>query len=191
MKNLIRRARKYAITRHSALNQRRKYTGDPYQVHPASVANMVRHKANGTDEMVAAAWLHDTVEDTGASLGEIGELFGPKVAEMVEMLTDVSRPEDGNRATRKRIDLEHTAKASPEAKTIKLADMIDNTRSIVKHDPEFARVYLEEKSALLEVLREGDRGLYQTAALLLWEGKSSLQALSEKAEPQNDEHLSL
>jgi hypothetical protein len=79
------------------------------------------------------------------------------------MLTDVSRPEDGNRAARKAIDLAHTAKASPAAKTIKLADLIDNTRSIVERDPDFAKVYLQEKARLLEVLQEGDPTLMAMA----------------------------
>lgn len=73
---------------------------------------------------------------------------------MVDMLTDVSRPEDGNRAARKKLDREHLAKATPEVKTIKLADLIHNTESIVAHDPKFAEVYLEEKRALLSVLKD-------------------------------------
>ena len=53
--------------------------------------------------------------------------------------------------------------ATPEAKTIKLADLIDNTKSIVEHDPRFAKVYLEEKRLLLEVLKDGDETLWQQA----------------------------
>ena len=117
-----------------------------------------------TPEMLAAAWLHDTVEDTGVSLGLIEQEFGSEVASIVEMLTDVSCAHHGLRAHRKQIDREHTAKASPSAKTIKLADLIDNTRSIVARDPKFAEVYLAEKRLLLEVLREGDPALYAEAA---------------------------
>ncbi len=54
-----------------------------------------------TEEMLAAAWLHDTVEDTPTTLGDIESHFGPKVAELVRMLTNVSRAEDGNRFERK------------------------------------------------------------------------------------------
>jgi (p)ppGpp synthase/HD superfamily hydrolase len=89
--------------------------------------------------------------------------FGQAVAAMVEQLTDVSHANDGLRKHRKAKDREHTAKASPDAKTIKLADLIDNTRSIVARDPEFAKVYLEEKRLLLEVLTEGDPTLYRMA----------------------------
>jgi hypothetical protein len=50
-----------------------------------------------------------------------------------------------------------------KAKTIKLADLIDNSLDIQKHDPNFAKVYMQEKKALLEVLREGDATLYARA----------------------------
>jgi guanosine-3',5'-bis(diphosphate) 3'-pyrophosphohydrolase len=103
------------------------------------------------------------VEDTGVELALIGTEFGRTIELLVGYLTDISKPVDGNRAARKAIDREHTAQASPAAKTIKLADLIDNTRSIVAHDPDFARVYLKEKALLLEVLREGDATLWAMA----------------------------
>jgi (p)ppGpp synthase/HD superfamily hydrolase len=113
--------------------------------------------------MLAAAWLHDTVEDTGVSIETIRAEFGAVVAGLVADLTDVSTPDLGNRAVRKSIDLAHTAKACADAKTIKLADLLSNTASIVEHDPGFARVYLKEKTALLEVLTEGDATLLARA----------------------------
>jgi (p)ppGpp synthase/HD superfamily hydrolase len=160
------RARLLAEQKHSAINHLRKYTGEAYITHPAAVAELVRSVPH-TEAMLAAAWLHDTVEDTGATFAEIELLVGSEVASLVEMLTDVSKLSDGNRATRKAIDLQHTAKATPAAKTIKLADLIDNTISIVAHDPKFAKVYLAEKAALLEVLREGDATLWMKAYSLI------------------------
>jgi len=106
------------------------------------------------------------VEDTSVTLKTVQELFGPIVAAYVEQLTDVSKPEDGNRAARKAKDLAHTALASPEAKSIKLADLISNSRSILERDPVFAVTYLAEKRALLEVLKEGDRELHRIASEL-------------------------
>ena len=156
-------ARALATHHHAVMRQVRKYTGEPYIVHPEAVAQLVRSVPH-TEEMLAAAWLHDTVEDTEATLEEIERECGAEVADLVEMLTDPSRPEDGNRARRKAIDRAHTALASPDAKTIKLADLIDNTRSIVQCDPGFARVYLAEKRKLLEVLRDGDPKLWGVAA---------------------------
>lgn len=160
------RARQFADAAHASINQRRKYTGEPYIAHPVAVAELVRSVPH-TPEMLAAALLHDVVEDTFVTLDEIERVFGFKVAELVEMLTDVSTPHDGLRRHRKALDREHTAKASPEAKTIKLADMIDNTRSIVAHDPGFAKVYIGEKALLLEVLREGDATLWAMASDLV------------------------
>lgn len=152
----------FATAAHENINHRRKYTGEPYIAHPAAVADLVRSVPH-TDAMLAAAWLHDTVEDTTATLNDIEREFGAEVASLVEQLTDVSRPDDGNRSLRKEIDRAHTAKASPAAMTIKLADLIDNARSILARDPAFAVVYLAEKRRLLEVLRAGDPTLMRIA----------------------------
>ena len=82
---------------------------------------------------------------------------------MVQGLTDISVLSDGNRAIRKAIDREHLAKQSPETKTIKLADLIDNSKTIVPLDPGFARIYMDEKRLLLPVLKEGEYGLWVLA----------------------------
>jgi (p)ppGpp synthase/HD superfamily hydrolase len=162
MSELISRARVFATAAHAAVGQLRKYTFEPYIVHPEEVASMVMAHG-GTDAMVAAAWLHDTVEDTGVSIELIRKEFGSEVSDLVGWLTDVSRPEQGNRAVRKAIDRAHTAAAPAEAQTIKLADLIANTRSIVEHDADFARVYLAEKRQLLEVMTKGDPRLRERA----------------------------
>jgi len=153
--NMVERARVFATAAHAAVKQVRKYTFEPYIVHPTEVANIVASVPH-TDVMLAAAWLHDTVEDTGVTILDIQIEFGNEVAALVSWLTDVSKPEDGNRAVRKAIDREHTAMAPGAAQTVKLADLIANSRSIMAHDPAFARVYLEEKRMLLEVLTRGD-----------------------------------
>ncbi len=162
--NIVRKAQVYAMAAHAAVGQRRKYTNEPYIVHPAEVASIVARVPGATEDMVAAAWLHDVVEDTGVTYTDIHMSFGPEIAQLVGWLTDVSRPEDGNRAKRKAIDREHTAQAPAEVQTIKLADLISNSRSIMQHDPEFARTYLEEKRLLLEVLTKGDPGLHAEAS---------------------------
>lgn len=173
--DLVERAHLFAKAAHEAVQQLRKYTGEPYIVHPIEVAGIVRSVPH-SDAMIAAALLHDTVEDTEVTIADIEREFGAEVAVMVGWLTDVSRPEDGNRAVRKAIDRLHTAEAPAEVKTIKLADLISNSKSILAHDPVFARVYLREKAALLEVLREGDGLLWNQANQLLQEG---LRAIGE------------
>ncbi len=162
--DIVRKAQVYAMAAHAAVGQRRKYTGEPYIVHPAEVAKIVAGVPGATPDMVAAAWLHDVVEDTGCTYTDIHMGFGADIATLVGWLTDVSKPEDGNRAKRKAIDRAHTAEAPAEAQTIKLADLISNSRSIMSHDPEFAKVYLEEKRLLLEVLTKGDPGLHAEAS---------------------------
>jgi (p)ppGpp synthase/HD superfamily hydrolase len=117
------RARAFAAAAHASIGQVRKYTGELYINHPAAVAEIVRSRPH-TPEMIAAAWLHDAVEDTPASLDEVRREFGEEVASLVADLTDVSRPDDGNRAVRKAIDREHTARASASAKRFCCKDLV-------------------------------------------------------------------
>ena len=170
---LIKKAAKFAAKAHGDISHRRKYTNEPYIVHPAQVAHMVS-KVTDDVVMIAAAWLHDTVEDTPVSIEDIRREFGNEVAELVDDLSDVAKPEDGNRAVRNEINRKHTATASPRAKTIKLADLIDNTKSIVEHDHDFAIVYLKEKELVLEVLTEGDQTLYNMCSESLIQSKLQL-----------------
>ena len=156
------RARDYASYAHARIKHKRKYTGQPYQVHLKSVVQILSQVTDDAN-MLAAAWLHDTVEDTEATHHQIEEQFGKDVATLVYQLTDISRPGDGNRAYRKALDRAHLAEASDRAKTIKLADIIDNTRDICKHDEKFARVYVQEVGALLDVLQGGDARLIAQA----------------------------
>lgn len=162
MNNLIEDARQFATQAHERINQQRKYTQQPYTVHLKNVAEKVA-TVSDDPEMQAAAWLHDTVEDTPVTFEEVERLFGTEVMHLVMDLTDISKPSDGNRAIRKAIDRRHTAAASPRAKTIKLADLIDNCQDICRHDSRFGPVYLEEMVALLEVLQEGNAKLYSQA----------------------------
>jgi len=162
MTDLVARARAFAIREHRRIDHRRKYSKQPYDVHLKAVADLV---AGVTDdpEMIAAAWLHDVVEDTPVTLDDVAREFGGAAARLVDELTDVSRPGDGNRAARKAIDRAHLAAASPRAKTVKLADLTDNARDICRHDAGFGRVYLAEMEALLAVLGEGDAKLMAKA----------------------------
>lgn len=162
--NLVEKARVFALAAHSAVKQVRKYTGEPYINHPAHVVQILQAHGVHQEEMLAAAWLHDVVEDTGVEIRDIEREFGRCVADLVAGLTDVSVPEDGNRAVRKAIDRAHTAVQSPACQNIKLADLISNTTSIRQYDPGFAKTYLIEKRLLLAVM-SGDvhQGLFNTA----------------------------
>lgn len=146
-------------------NQQRKYSEEVYIEHPIRVAEMVRSVPH-THEMICAAYLHDVVEDTPVSLQDIERKFGRKIAALVEELTDEYEKENYphlNRRQRKRKEVERQAGMSPEAKTIKLADVIDNTRDILKNNPGFARKYIPEMEALTEALQGGDFKLLMRA----------------------------
>lgn len=162
MTNIVERARLFATAAHAAVGQTRKYTGEPYVVHPIEVSELVA-SVGGTDAMVAAALLHDVLEDTDVTVDLLEAEFGSEVADLVLWLTDVSTPEDGNRSTRKALDRQHSAAAPAAAQTIKVADLISNTRTIVEFDPGFARTYLAEKRLLLDVLTRADPTLLEMA----------------------------
>tara|TARA_B110000503_G_scaffold113794_1_gene170905 strand:- start:4 stop:513 length:510 start_codon:yes stop_codon:yes gene_type:complete len=147
--SLVGRAAIFATAAHSAIGQVRKYDGSPYIHHPQRVADTVR-EFGGSDDMIAAAWLHDVVEDTAVEMNIITGLFGCIVGNLVEGLTDVSTPSDGNRAARKAIDRERLLSASADTQFVKLADIIDNSSDIRMHDLNFWKVYQGEMIALLD-----------------------------------------
>jgi hypothetical protein len=164
-RNLIIRARNFAINSHTHIGHRRKYTKLPYSEHLQNVANIVA-SVTKDPETTAAAWLHDVVEDTTATLEDVEAAFGKTVVGLVESLTDISRPSDGNRLMRKALDRDHLAQADYRAKTVKLADLMDNCEDILKHDPSFGKVFLQEMGALLKVLSEGQADLYEKTTRL-------------------------
>ena len=110
-------------------HQKRKYTGNTYTDHLGEVAGIVASVPH-TEEMITLAWLHDCVEDQG-SLQELNDKFGIVITNGVLLLSDL---EEGNRAERKRLSRERLSKAPPEIQTIKYADLISNTSSIVQFD---------------------------------------------------------
>jgi (p)ppGpp synthase/HD superfamily hydrolase len=174
---LVQTAVIFATAAHAAVGQTRKYSGEPYINHPLEVMQILAEFATNpiSPEQLAAAACHDVVEDTGVTIELVRDTFGDVVAELVSDLTDVSKPEDGNRKLRKQKDLEHTAASSIRAKTVKLADLISNSRSIVKYDPDFARVYLHEKSRIPDVCSDADPGLMAEARRVLEEGRQLLR----------------
>jgi (p)ppGpp synthase/HD superfamily hydrolase len=155
MSRLIDAALIFATEKHAG--QVRKYTGTPYIFHPISVAMIVMETPDHTEDMVAAALLHDVAEDCGVPIEEIGARFGAAVRDLVYWLTDSAMPEDGNRAEREAIERAKWARCdNAGAKTVKLADLLDNTSSILARDPGFAETYLQEKRLMLPLLEGGD-----------------------------------
>ncbi len=136
--------------------QTRKFTGRPYIEHPGRVAARITRHPRALEELVAAAWLHDTVEDCGVTLDLIRDHVGERVAALVGELTNTSKAApDLNRAQRKALDRERIKGISPGAKFIKLADRADNLREL-EHGSDFTRLYVAESRLLLEVLAGTD-----------------------------------
>ncbi|XP_055618158.1 guanosine-3',5'-bis(diphosphate) 3'-pyrophosphohydrolase MESH1 [Toxorhynchites rutilus septentrionalis] len=106
----------------------------PYINHPIGVAYILTAEGGVTDfEVIQAAILHDTVEDTDTTLDEIEQNFGLAVRGLVEEVTDdKSLP----KAERKRLQIEHASGTTPKAKLVKLADKIYNLRDLQRCKPE-------------------------------------------------------
>jgi guanosine-3',5'-bis(diphosphate) 3'-pyrophosphohydrolase len=152
---LIARAWNFAAERH-AKQKRKGDAQEPYVNHLAEVAELVATATDGRDaNLVAAAVLHDTVEDTATLSGELASIFNADVAELVSEVTDDKRLD---KAERKRLQVEHAATKSPRAKILKLADKTSNLRSLVKSPPadwslERKRDYLDWVKAVVKELR--------------------------------------
>ena len=123
-----------AFAAHKHRDQRRKDpAASPYINHPIALANVLVSEGGVTDvEVLAAALLHDTVEDTATTSEELQALFGARIARIVEEVTDDKALP---KAERKRLQVEHAAQLSPEAKLVKLADKICNLRDVAERPP--------------------------------------------------------
>jgi guanosine-3',5'-bis(diphosphate) 3'-pyrophosphohydrolase len=189
--SLIAKAQEFAHDAHDSILQKRKYSNEPYWVHTDAVAAMVEQvfrEANAGqlsathEKAVAAAHLHDVLEDVFPknqhfSHDLILKEFGREVLDMVKHLTDVYTKESYpsyNRAQRKKMERDRIAQLSPDIQTVKLADLICNTESIVAQDPDFAKVYLKEKFQLLPALVNGNSGLLARASAQTLEGFAKL-----------------
>jgi (p)ppGpp synthase/HD superfamily hydrolase len=169
--NIVDQARKFAERAHRS--QFRKYTNEPYFVHLDEVAKLCR-RFGCSKRIQAAAYLHDTIEDQPVTYEDLAMEFGKEIADIVRDLTDAPK-EVGSRKQRKQIDLARLAAASADAQTIKCADMISNTSSIVRHDVGFARSYLPEKRAALTVMTRADPKLRALAWERLIEAERAIE----------------
>lgn len=145
-------------------HQQRRYTGKPYWVHLVAVAEIV---SEYQPELIEIALCHDLVEDTDCTESELRTFLASHsytdeetnfIASGVMDLTDVYTHENYpelNRAERKKKEAERLGNISAAAQTVKYADLIDNSSSIVEHDENFAKVFLREKSAILRGMRQG------------------------------------
>jgi guanosine-3',5'-bis(diphosphate) 3'-pyrophosphohydrolase len=129
---LVSEAADFAARRHSGM-QRKGRGNEPYVNHLAEVANLLSAATEGADaELVAAGWLHDTIEDTETTREELAGIFGERVAALVVEVTDdmtLPKPE------RRQRQIADAPKKSPGAKLIKVADKTNNLRARIMPGP--------------------------------------------------------
>jgi guanosine-3',5'-bis(diphosphate) 3'-pyrophosphohydrolase len=145
MTDLFIKAVAFAADKHK--NQRRKDAeASPYINHPIALANVLANEGGITNkDVLCAAMLHDTIEDTETTEGELRLAFGDKIASIVLEVTD---DKSLDKAARKQMQIEHAPHISIEAKMVKLADKISNLRDILSTPP--AGWPLERKQAYFE-----------------------------------------
>jgi (p)ppGpp synthase/HD superfamily hydrolase len=137
----------FAAQRHG--DQKRKYSDEPYTVHLEAVVEILRKHGVINPNVLASAYLHDTVEDTDTKVQDIIKEFGEDIAQLVYWLSDM---EEGNRASRNHMSAWRLSRAPFDAKLIKCADIIDNTTNIGQHDPNFAKIFAHEKRDILKAM---------------------------------------
>ncbi|MDO8522479.1 MAG: HD domain-containing protein [bacterium] len=120
---------------------------DPFIMHPARVVEIVEGIGGGVEE-IAAAWLHDVVEDTKVTIEQIRQEFGDSIADMVDGLTDPPSFEGYPNRIRKKWQADRVVSKSDSVKKIKLADQTVNSRLVgfdppVGWSPEMRLEYLE------------------------------------------------
>jgi (p)ppGpp synthase/HD superfamily hydrolase len=152
-------------------NQKRKYTEEPYFVHPESVANIVSGFVDKYPLIIEVAYCHDLIEDTEMTSTLLyNELLSFGYSELeAELITDCTNELSDeftkenypnlNRKKRKELEADRLSRVSPLSQTVKYADMIDNTTTIVELDPGFSVIYLKEKKLFVNKMINGERKL--------------------------------
>ena len=179
--DIVRKAQRFAAEKHR--EQRSKHWDAPYTDHLRSVVSLLRQYGQKDSHIIAAAWLHDTVEKTEATLHGIVDEFGDGIGELVYWLTDSGQGEGDILALTTAWRL---GGAPWDAKLIKLADIIDNGRVILKHDRAKAPRFVSEKRMVLQHMqvREGDmlraHPLFHVAAMLVRHGRDNVAQFPNK-----------
>jgi guanosine-3',5'-bis(diphosphate) 3'-pyrophosphohydrolase len=158
---LLLKALAFAAAKHR--DQRRKDAGaSPYINHPIALADVLVNEGRVHEVTVlAAALLHDTLEDTETNPAEIEAGFGAAILRVVQ---EVSDDKSLDKAERKRLQIEHAAELSREAKLVKLADKICNLRDVAESPPanwslERKREYYDWAKQVIDALRGVHREL--------------------------------
>jgi guanosine-3',5'-bis(diphosphate) 3'-pyrophosphohydrolase len=159
--SLVLKALHFAADKHRA--QRRKDAeASPYINHPIAVAETLASVGGVRDAVtIAAAILHDTIEDTETTGEELERIFGAEIRAVVEEVTDdTTLPPE----VRKRLQVERARHKSPRARLVKLADKICNVRDLVEAPPagwsaERKRRYIDWAGAVIDEVRGSNAAL--------------------------------
>lgn len=166
-------------------DQKRKYTGDPYYTHPYAVAETVSKYLRDFGA-IEVALLHDVLEDTiydeaymygGLLSCDYSPVEATLIINHVNELTDEytkSNYPELNREQRKNLESERLAHCDYLSQSVKYADLIDNTISIVERDRGFAKTYLKEKRQMLERMVSGNIILYKVCMKSLEESEEKI-----------------
>lgn len=168
--SFIKKAKQFAHDAHDSIGQVRKYSGLPYWVHTDETDEILSTVTDNPYRR-AAMNLHDVLEDVFPinpyySPKLIQNTFGIIVLDYTIDLTDVFTPEnypDMNRAQRKEGEAQRLSQVCANSQTHKYCDLISNTADIAKHDAGFAKIYIQEKKRILELMNKGDATLYKRA----------------------------
>jgi (p)ppGpp synthase/HD superfamily hydrolase len=162
MSNIIITAARTAQVAHAGQTRS---DGEAYINHPMRVAGMVSLVDNTNEEMVAAAWLHDVLEDTDVGVDVLARTFGSRIVQLVDDLTNkFTKEQYPNKNRKERKDAEaqrlHSTQCA-EVHTIKLADRYDNINKMVEsgRGKKWMKKYLKETWQLLVALDLGDHSL--------------------------------
>lgn len=175
MKLTERQEKLFEFVKKEHRDQKRKYTNEPYYNRLYQVAELVSHLSNDENLLIEIALCHDLFEDTKCNYNDLftallksgySSVNTLKISSCVRELTDVFTSKAFpylNRKIRKELEGLRLATISVDSQTVKYADLINNTSSIVEHDKDFAKVYFKEKKVVLDNMRRGNFKLYSEA----------------------------
>ena len=150
--SLVEKAHAFAAKAHEGVF--RMFSGEPYVEHCERVAGALAELGFDPD-VVAAAYLHDVIEDCPISAAELAAEFSPRIAALVVEVTNPKKIPGMSKAERLAAVVKHLAASSYAGASIKLADMADNSSNVSAVSPAFAKGYLPKMAAKLAVLGHG------------------------------------
>ena len=185
MDKILEKIKEFADKAHG--DQKRKYTPERYIVHPIRVMKLCKEYTNKLP-ILAAALLHDVIEDTPTTKDEILDFLKTVMdneqanytTKLVEELTDVyvkDKYPQWNRKKRKSQEADRIQKTNADSQTVKYADIIDNCIEIIHYETDFADLFLRECKNVLKRIPKGNQQLYHRAVKTV---DNCIQELHEK-----------